>query len=72
MVSERKQLTKVTFSRSFVMERERVKALALGGVRKQTRGPVVLFMFVVCSFFFFYFILVLGLVSWFWIGKTYV
>ena len=54
------------------MDRDRVKALALGGVRKQTRGPVVLFMFVVCSFlFFFYFIFVLGLVSWFWIGKTY-
>ena len=55
------------------MDRDRVKALALGGVRKQSRGPVVLFMFVVCLFFFFffYFIFVLGLVSWFWIGKTY-
>ena len=39
-----------------MMERERVKALALGGARKQTGGPVVLFMFVVCSFFsLFYF-----------------
>lgn len=37
-----------------MMERERVKALALGGVRKQTRGPVVLFMFVVLFFFFFF------------------
>ena len=34
-----------------------MKALALGGVRKQSRGPVVLFIFVVCFFFFFFSIL---------------